>query len=50
MTGPGLRLMLHATRLQFPHPWSGEALDLCAPPDTHWQYIARYLDLDFALS
>ena len=50
MTGPGLRLMLHATRLQFPHPWSGEALDLHATPDAHWQYIARYLDLDFALS
>ena len=50
MTGPGLRLMLHATRLQFPHPWSGEALNLHATPDAHWQYIARYLDLDFALS
>ena len=45
-TGPGLRLMLHAARLQFPHPWRGEMLDIRAAPDVHWQTIIRYLGLE----
>ena len=42
--GP-LRLMLHAARLQLPHPASGQMLDIQATPDAHWQHIATRLQL-----
>ena len=40
-----LRLMLHASRLQLPHPHTGASLDLHAAFDTHWQQIAEILAL-----
>ena len=43
-----LRLMLHATRLQLPHPVSGQMLDLHATPDAHWQHILDCLQLTTA--
>lgn len=40
------RLMLHAYRLDFPHPHSQEKLSICAyPKDTDWQRIlAKFID------
>lgn len=40
-----LRLMLHASRLQLPHPHSGAPLDLHAAVDAHWAHIAATLGL-----
>ena len=40
-----LRLMLHASRLQLPHPHTGAPLDLRAAVDAHWAHIAATLGL-----
>lgn len=37
------RLLLHAHALTLPHPWSGMALELRAPPDDAWQGIMERL-------
>ncbi|WP_454994000.1 pseudouridine synthase [Cardiobacterium hominis] len=41
-----LRLMLHASRLQLPHPHTGAPLDLHAPFDAHWAQLAAALALN----
>ncbi len=41
-----LRLMLHASRLQLPHPHTGAPLDLRAPFDAHWAQLAAALALN----
>ena len=41
-----LRLMLHASRLQLPHPHTGAPLDLRAPFDAHWAQLAAALTLN----
>lgn len=41
-----LRLMLHASRLQLPHPHTGAPLDLHAPFDEHWAQLAAALALN----
>ena len=40
-----LRLMLHASRLQLPHPHTGAPLDLRADVDARWREIASALGL-----
>ena len=41
-----LRLMLHASRLQLPHPHTGAPLDLHAPFDEQWAQLAAALALN----
>ena len=41
-----LRLMLHASRLQLPHPHTGAPLDLHAPFDAQWAQLAAALALN----
>lgn len=41
-----LRLMLHASRLQLPHPHTGALLDLHAPFDVQWTQLAAALALN----
>ena len=41
-----LRLMLHASHLQLPHPHTGAPLDLRAPFDAHWAQLAAALTLN----
>ena len=41
-----LRLMLHASRLQLPHPHTGAPLNLRAPFDAHWAQLAAALALN----
>ena len=43
-----LRLMLHASRLQLPHPHTGAPLDLRAPFDAHWAQLAAALTLNIS--
>jgi len=43
-----LRLMLHASRLQLPHPHTGAPLDLRAPFDAHWAQLTAALTLNIS--
>ena len=43
-----LRLMLHASRLQLPHPHTGAPLDLRVPFDEHWAQLAAALTLNIS--
>ena len=43
-----LRLMLHASRLQLPHPHTSAPLDLRAPFDAHWAQLAAALTLNIS--